>query len=187
VPPVSAAFIGQHCFTLLRWPAATIQSPALDAIDPAEVVELWQKDHAGRLGRSEANAVSSKLSHESLVDTVVNRYFANVDRKDMVAVLECFAADAFLTVRSAFTTHEGRDTGIRRMFETFFASYPTGRHHNFRHVPDGDGDAIASQFDVLLHNGSGGETRMSNCNFFHLENKKFKRVYVYMSGENVLV
>jgi hypothetical protein len=60
---------------------------------------------------------------------------------------------AFLTVQSALTTHEGRGTGICRMFETFFASYPTGRHHNFCHDPDVDGNAIASQFDVLLHNG----------------------------------
>jgi ketosteroid isomerase-like protein len=131
--------------------------------------------------------MSSKFSREYLVDMVVNRYFANVDRKDLAAVLECFTADAVFTVQSAFTSHEGRDTGIRGMFETFFASYPTGRHHNFRHVPDVDGNAIASQFDVLLQDGAGGETRMSNCNFFYLENGKFKRVYVYMSGENVLV
>jgi hypothetical protein len=32
--------------------------------------------------QSEASAVSSKLSRESLVDMMVNRYFADVDRKE---------------------------------------------------------------------------------------------------------
>jgi hypothetical protein len=40
---------------------------------------------------------------------------------------------------------------------------------------------------VYLQESDGKETRMSNCNFFYLENGKFKRVYVYMSGPNVLV
>ena len=130
---------------------------------------------------------TSKFSRDYLIDMVINRYFAKVDRKDLSAVLDCFTPDAVFTVQSAFTTHEGRDTGIRAMFETFFATYPTGRHYNFRHVADVDGSAIASQFDVHLQDAAGAETRMSNCNFFYLENGKFKRVYVYMSGENVLV
>ena len=71
-----------------------------------------------------------------------------------------FTADAIFTVQSAFTTDEGRDTGICGKFQTFFASYPSGRHHNFRHVPDVDGNVIASQFDVLLQDFAGGETRI---------------------------
>jgi ketosteroid isomerase-like protein len=131
---------------------------------------------------------ASKFSREYLIDMVVNRYFAKVDRKDLGTVLDCFTPDAVLTVQSAFTAHEGRDTGIRTMFETFFASYPAGRHYNFRHVADVDGHAISSQFDVHLQDRAGAETRMSNCNFFYLDDAgKFERVFVYMSGPNVLV
>ncbi len=55
------------------------------------------------------------------------------------------------------------------------------------HVPDVDNNAIASQFTVYLQESDGKETRMSNCKFFYLENGKLKRVYVYMSGPNVLI
>ena len=130
---------------------------------------------------------TNKLSRDYLVDLVVNKYFANVDRHNMQPVLDCFTSDAIFTIQSAFTDHEGRDTGIRRMFETFFATYKTSVHKDFHHVPDVDNGAIASQFNVYLQESDGKETRMSNCNFFYLENGKFKRVYVYMSGPNVLV
>src|SRR6266849_3815894 len=119
---------------------------------------------------------TNKLSRDYLVDLVVNKYFANVDRHNMQPVLDCFTADAFFTIQSAFTDHEGRDTGIRRMFETFFATYKTSIHKDFHHVPDIDNNAIASQFNVYLQESDGKETRMSNCNFFYLENGKFKRI-----------
>lgn len=127
--------------------------------------------------------------HDYYVDMVENGYFANVDRKDMDAVLDCFREDAVFTIQSAFTTHEGRDGGIRKMFENLFDTYSSRIvHRDFRHVVDVENNRCAAQFEVELKQGDGQETYLSNCNFFYLdEDGKFERVFVYMSGENVLV
>ena len=63
---------------------------------------------------------SGKYPAEYYKDMVVNRYFGKVDRKDLGGVLRTFTPSAVFTIQSAFTTHEGRDTGIRKMFENLF-------------------------------------------------------------------
>ena len=120
-------------------------------------------------------------------DMIAQKYFANVDRKNLAGTLECFTEDAVFTIQSAFTVHEGRDTGIKKMFETFFASYTTIIHKDFVHVVDPEHDRCAAQFNVVLVAPDGKKITMSNCNVHYFENGKFKRVYVYMSGANVLV
>lgn len=122
-------------------------------------------------------------TREDYADMVENRYFANVDRKNLEAVLACFHPDAVFTVQSAFSTHEGRDTGIKRMFEKLFEGYSRILHKDFRHVVDVEGECCASQFGVENVSAcDGAKTYLSNCNFFYLEGDRFKRVYVYMSG-----
>jgi hypothetical protein len=123
------------------------------------------------------------MTREDYVDMVENRYFANVDRKNLQGVLDCFHPDAVFTIQSAFSTHEGRDTGIKKMFENLFERYSKVLHEGFRHVVDVEGGCCASQFNVEnVSARDGAETRLSNCNFFYLEGDRFKRVYVYMSG-----
>ena len=121
------------------------------------------------------------------VEMVEEKYFASVRRRDVAATLDCFTEDAVFTIQSAFTTHAGRDTGIRRMFETFFRNYPSVTHQDFRHVVDVEHECCATQFNAALVSADGTKSNMSNCNFFFLENGKFKRVFVYMSGPNILV
>ena len=124
---------------------------------------------------------------EYLIDMVENKYFANVDAKRLQPALDCFVPDAEFTIQSAFSKHVGRDDGVKKMFEIFFASFPQKIWHgNFRHLVDVEKGHIASQFDVELIDQNGKQTVLSNCNCFWLENGKFKRVFVYMSGENVL-
>jgi len=123
------------------------------------------------------------------VDMVENRYFANVDKYDLEKVLACFCEDAVFTIQSAHSTHRGRDVEIREMFINLFRNYaPKMVHKDFRHVVDPENQRIASQFNVELISSEGGEEiLLTNCNFFYLENGKFKEVYVYMSdGQNVL-
>ncbi|MCS7158634.1 MAG: nuclear transport factor 2 family protein [Blastocatellia bacterium] len=135
--------------------------------------------------------------YEYYIEMVENKYFENVDRKDLAAVLDCFCPDAIFTIRSTtvdegrtrlvVTTHQGRDTGIKRMFENLFDNYSFMVHKDFTHVVDVERGRCAAQFDVILIAADGRQINMSNCNFFYLEQGKFKRVDVYMSGENVLV
>jgi ketosteroid isomerase-like protein len=131
--------------------------------------------------------MSAHRPYEFYVDMVENRYFGMADKKAIEAVLDCFCEDAVFTIQSAFTTYEGRDAGIRQMFINFFENFSVGVHKDFRHVVDIEHERCSCQFKVELTAPDGTRTHLSNCNFFYFENGKFKRVYVYMSGENVLV
>jgi SnoaL-like domain len=131
---------------------------------------------------------SGKFPAEYYVDMVVNKYFGRVDKKDLGAVLDTFNPSAVFTIQSSFTTHSGRDTGIKKMFENLFENYKVIVHKEFVHVADVARNACAAQFNVELTDPAGKLTRMSNCNFFYLDDAgKFARVFVYMSGPNVLV
>ena len=74
---------------------------------------------------------SGKFPAEYYKDMVVNRYFGKVDRRDLGGVLRTFTPGAVFTIQSAFTTHEGRDTGIRKMFENLFENYKIIVHKDF--------------------------------------------------------
>ena len=127
---------------------------------------------------------SSPTTREDYIEMVENRYFANVDLRDLDAVLDCFHHDAVFVIQSAFSTHKGRDTGIRGMFERLFENYsPKILHKDFRHVVDVSKECCASQFSVEnISACDGTKTVMSNCNFFYFDAGKLKSVYVYMSG-----
>lgn len=122
-----------------------------------------------------------------LID-MVEYYFAAVDRNDLDAVLSCFTEDAVVTIQSAHSVHEGRDTEVRQMYEELFENYRTHmRHIHFRHVTDPDNNRVASQFNVELTDNDGNNVHLTNANFFYLESGKFRRVFIYMSdGVNVL-
>lgn len=127
----------------------------------------------------------SKLTRQQLIDLAVDSYFANVDRKDMDAVLACCHDDCFVTVQTQPITHSGID-GIRRMFETLFSSYEEIWHGDFEVTADEENQTVAARFNVRLKDAAGKETRLSNCNFWYVKDGKFSRYYVFMSGENVL-
>ncbi|MFT9846265.1 nuclear transport factor 2 family protein [Aneurinibacillus sp. REN35] len=123
------------------------------------------------------------------VDMVENKYFANVDARNLEGILECFNEDAVFTIQSAHSVHQGRDTEIRAMYVELFQNYqPKMVHKDFRHVVDVGNSRCSAQFNVELISTEGGEEIfLTNCNFFYFENGKFKEVYVYMSdGQNVL-
>ncbi len=126
-----------------------------------------------------------KHPREWYVDLAVNRYFANVDKKNLQAVLDCFNEDAVFTIQSHFTVHKGRETGIRQMFEKLF-TYKSILHTDFENIVDVDNDAISSRFRVELDPPSGPHVHLMNVNHWYLKNDKFQRIFVWMSGENVL-
>lgn len=130
---------------------------------------------------------TEKLTYGYLVD-MVERYFHYVDTYNLDGVLSCFTEDAVATIQSAHSVHQGRDTEIRRMYEELFDNYRNHmRHVHFRHVADPDNGRIASQFTVELTDNDDKKVQLTNCNFWYLENGRFKRMYVYMSdGVNVL-
>lgn len=124
--------------------------------------------------------------YAELVDIVTKRYFDGVDNKQLDRVLDCFTPDAILTEVTSDTVHDGRDDAISGMFQRLFADFERIWHGNFVHTADPDAQAICSQFTVLITPNGGSELRYENCNRFYLKNGKFHRVFVYMSGDNLL-
>lgn len=135
---------------------------------------------------SEGGAGQEALPYPYYIDIVTKRYFDGVDNKDMQKVLDCFTEDAVLTEVTSNTVHTGRDVGIKAMFTKLFADFSSIWHGNFVHTADPQSNAVCSQFTVLITPNGGDELRYENCNRFYLKGDKFHRVYVYMSGDNLL-
>lgn len=131
------------------------------------------------------NHTHPPVAAQGLVE-LAERYFAAVDRKDISAVLACFAPEARFTIATYGTLYQGRDTEIRTMFERLNERYAQVWHGNFDHVADVPGQRIASRFEVQNITHVGAKLLKNNCNFFRLEAGLFVEVFVYMSGDNSL-
>ncbi len=128
----------------------------------------------------------STLDRQGLIDLAINQYFANVDKKDLEAVLDCFHDNAMLTVQTVFTIHEGKQN-IGRMFKDFFDSYGVIIHRDFTYTVDEVNGRIVASFVAELKDNEDNTTYLHNTNFWRIRDNKFQEVYVYMSGENPLV
>ncbi len=128
----------------------------------------------------------SSLDREGLIDLALNKYFANVDKKDLDAVLDCFHDNAMMTVRTSFTTHAGKDN-IKRTFTDFVSAFDVIIHRDFTCTVDEDNGRITASFVAELHDADGNKTYLENTNFWRIRDDKFQEIYIYMSGSNVLV
>jgi ketosteroid isomerase-like protein len=128
----------------------------------------------------------TRLTAQQLLDRVTKDYFGNVDAKRLEPALDCFQADATLTIQTDQLTHHGRDKDIKRMFTDFFAGFALIWHGDFNPVIDEANQAVAVQFNALRVRHDGGEERATNCNVFRFKDGKFQAVTIYMSDENPL-
>lgn len=128
----------------------------------------------------------SDLNRNGLIDLAVNKYFANVDKKDLDAVLECFHDNAIITIQTAFASHVGIEN-IRRMFIDFMGAYDTIIHRDFTCTVDEANGRITASFIAELTTEDSNKTVLENTNFWRVRGNKFQEVYIYMSGENPLV
>lgn len=128
------------------------------------------------------------MTPESLI-TLVERYFAAVDRMDVVATLACFTPEACFTIATFETTYRGRDAELRAMYERLNRRYARVWHGDFDHVVQAP-NRIASRFRVVNTMHDGSQQVKHNCNFFRVRPFKgeaaFDEVFVYMSGANSL-
>ena len=127
------------------------------------------------------------LTREQMINMVEQSYFSNVDHKNLDVILDCFARDAVFTVQSTFTSYEGRDSGIRKFYESISAGFLKIWHGDFEHIVDVESQRISTQFNVRRTHLNGAEASMSNCNVFRFKDGKFNQVFVYASGGNPLV
>jgi ketosteroid isomerase-like protein len=126
------------------------------------------------------------LSRAELIDLALKRYFANVDAKNLEAVLDCFHDEALFTIQTEFTRHAGK-AAIRRMFIDFMSAYETIVHKDFTCTVDEVNGRIAASFEAVLTAADGSSVSFFNTNFWRIRDGKFQEVYVYFSGQNVLV
>ena len=128
----------------------------------------------------------SDLNRNELIDLAINKYFANVDKKELGAVLECFHDNAIITIQTAFASHVGIEN-IKRMFIDFMGAYDTIIHRDFTCTADEANGRITASFIAELTTADGDKTVLENTNFWRVRGDKFQEVYIYMSGENPLV
>jgi len=128
----------------------------------------------------------SDLNRNGLIDLAINKYFANVDKKELGAVLECFHDNAIITIQTAFASHVGIEN-IKRMFIDFMGAYDTIVHRDFTCTVDEANGRITASFIAELTTADGNKTVLENTNFWRVRGDKFQEVYIYMSGENPLV
>ena len=128
----------------------------------------------------------SDLNRNGLIDLAINKYFANVDKKELGAVLECFHDNAIITIQTAFASHVGIEN-IKRMFIDFMGTYDTIVHRDFTCTVDEANGRITASFIAELTTADSNKTVLENTNFWRVRGDKFQEVYIYMSGENPLV
>ena len=116
---------------------------------------------------------------------IVEDYFGALDNRQIDKVLTYFNTDAVFTVQSAFVVCNGWQ-GIGEMFEQFLDTYEHILHTDFEHIVDPDSQSISSRFRVVLDRFDGGHETKQSVNHWYFEQGKFQRVYVWISGENVL-
>lgn len=116
---------------------------------------------------------------------LVTRYFDAVDDENLPALLDTLAAECVFSVETHGVRLIGHDD-ISAMFTELWADHKAVLHHAFTHVPDPEGDSIASRFTVQNTEHDGTLTHKSNCNFFEIAQGRFSSVRVYMTGQNTL-
>lgn len=126
------------------------------------------------------------LSREELIDLAINKYFGSVDKKDIEATLACFNEEALMCTQTSFDRHAGKPA-IRRMFEDFLGAWETIVHRDFTCTVDETNGRITASFIADLTDADGNVTTFHNTNFWRVRDGRFQEVYVYFSGENVLV
>ena len=114
----------------------------------------------------------STLNRDQLTELAINTYFANVDKKNLDTVLDCFHDNAMITVQTAFTIHDGKEA-IKRMFEDFMGAYKTIIHKDFTCTVDEKNGRIAACFTAELEDHEGNWTSLQNTNFWRIRGDRF--------------
>ena len=68
-----------------------------------------------------------------------------------------------------------------------FGAYAKIVHKDFTCTVDEKNGRITASFEAVLTGHDGKVTQLFNTNFWRIRDGKFQEVYVYFSGENVLV
>jgi ketosteroid isomerase-like protein len=116
---------------------------------------------------------------------LVEQYFSAVDGEGFATLSATLTPDCVFSVETHGVELNGIDE-IKPMFDKLWADHASVQHKDFVHVPDPDGNRVASRFQVINTHHDGTQVHKSNCNFFEIRGGQFSRVAVYMAGVNTL-
>ena len=134
------------------------------------------------------------MTRDDYVNLVERRYFGNVTRGDIPAVVACFSGDATVTIYHGdaeprvFKANPGAgETPLARFFEHLLANYEP-RFTEFVHYVDPVGERCAATFLVTLEPRpdspyrDAGVQRLRNCNFFRCRAGLIQAMTIYYSN-----
>ena len=135
-----------------------------------------------------------RLTRSELIDLCENRYFGNVVRERLDAVIDCFTPDTVVVIRHG-DNPERRFYGkpaagqlhISEFWRHLNANFDA-RFDDFEHYVDVEQQRIASTFVVTLAPKAGspyvsrGTLTLKNCNFFEVEAGRIAHMMVYYSN-----
>jgi ketosteroid isomerase-like protein len=122
------------------------------------------------------------ITQQALGD-IARGYLAALDRLDLKGTLSYFAPDAIFIIQTAHRMVEGRDA-IREMWTSLFGAHETMEHRLASIVIDEQAGRVATEQSFRgVHKDGEVETRYSAYVFEVDEQRKVKRVIVWIDGE----
>ena len=134
------------------------------------------------------------MTRDDYVDLVERRYFGNVARADVPAVVACFTADATVRIyhgdaapRVFKAAPAAGETPLPRFFEHLLTNYKPG-FTEFVHYVDTVNERCAATFLVTLTPKpyspyrDAGVQHLRNCNFFRCRGGLIHEMTIYYSN-----
>ena len=134
------------------------------------------------------------MTRDDYVELVERRYFGNVTRADIPAVVACFTDDAAVMIyhgdaapRVFKAAPAAGETALPRFFEHLLANYEP-RFTEFVHYVDEANERCAATFLVTLtpkpdsSYREAGQQRLRNCNFFRCRGGLIHEMTIYYSN-----
>ena len=123
------------------------------------------------------------LNADELQDIAINKYFRNVDEKNIEGVLATLNKDAVINIVTDFLVHSG-SVEISNMLKGYFNSYSQLWHGNFKKIVDENNQSIVLKFDWKIVDKNNQEESGSNVNVFQFEENKISKIWIYMSTKD---
>lgn len=123
------------------------------------------------------------LTTSELKDITIEKYFGNVDKKNLDGVLSSLSKDIVINIVTDHISHKGTKE-VSSMLGGYFENYNKLWHGNFRPIVDQKKQSIVLKFDWKIFDKNNKEESGSNVNVFHFEKNKISRIWIYMSSEN---
>ena len=124
------------------------------------------------------------LKSNELKEVAINKYFANVDKKNLDGVLSTLHQDAVIHIVTDHLSHSGRDSEISNMLQGYFNSYQELWHGNFRSIIDEEKQLIVLKFDWKIKDQKSSLDTGSNVNVFTFKDGKILNIAIYKSTQN---